>query len=96
MKIRPLHDRILVRRIESEETTPGGLFIPETAKEKPTRGVVIAVGQGKIDEHGKRTPLAIKEGDHILFGKYAGSEIELEGQEHTILREDEIFAVIEE
>lgn len=92
--IRPLHDRIIVRRTEAETQTPGGLFIPDTAKEKPARGVVVAVGEGKRDEAGKRIALDVKAGDEVLFGKYAGTEIRLDGEEHFVLREDEVFAVI--
>ena len=94
MKIRPLHDRILIRRIEEEETVRGGIIIPDTAKEKPQEGEVIAVGNGKILENGTRVPVDIKEGDRILFGKYAGSEIKIEGEEFLILREDEVLGVL--
>jgi chaperonin GroES len=94
MKIRPLHDRVLIRRIEEEETVRGGIIIPDTAKEKPQEGEVIAVGNGKILESGTRVPLDIKEGDRILFGKYAGSEIKIEGEEFLILREDEVLGVL--
>ncbi len=96
MKVRPLHDRILVERIDEEEKTPGGIIIPDTAKEKPSQGKVIAVGNGKKTEDGKVIPLDVKVGDKILFGKYAGTEIKIEGKEYLIMREDEIFAVIEE
>ena len=95
MKIRPLHDRILVKRLEEETKTAGGLYIPDSAKEKPARGKVIAVGQGKRDSDGKRIALDVKAGDEILFGKYAGTELKLDGQEHIVLREDEVLAVIE-
>ncbi len=95
MKFRPLQDRVLVKRLESEERTAGGLIIPDTAKEKPQEGEVIAVGKGKISDEGKVTPLDVKPGDHILFGKYSGSEIKIDGEEHLILREDEVLGVIE-
>jgi chaperonin GroES len=95
MKIRPLHDRILIRRIEEQETVRGGIIIPDTAKEKPQEGEAIAVGNGKILENGQRVPLDVKAGDRILFGKYAGSEIKIEGQEYLILREDEVLGVLE-
>jgi chaperonin GroES len=93
-KIRPLHDRVIVKRIEEEERTKGGLIIPDTAKEKPQEGRVIAVGPGKQDD-GKVIPLGVKAGDKILFGKYSGTEIKLDGEEHLILREDDILGVIE-
>ena len=96
MKVRPLHDRILVERIDEEEKTPGGIIIPDTAKEKPSQGKVVAVGNGKKTEDGKVIPLDVKVGDKILFGKYAGTEIKIEGKEYLIMREDEVFAVIEE
>jgi chaperonin GroES len=95
MKIRPLHDRIVIKRVAEEEKTTGGLFIPDTAKEKPARGVVIAVGQGKRDDDGKRIPLDVKKGDEILFGKYGGTELKLDGEEHIVLRENEVLAVID-
>jgi chaperonin GroES len=95
MKIKPLNDRILVQRIEEEGKTSGGIIIPDTAKEKPQEGKVIAVGPGKIDDNGKRVPIEIKKGDRILFGKYAGTEIKLDGIEHIIMREDDILGVIE-
>ncbi len=94
-KVRPLNDRVLVKRMAEDEKTAGGLFIPDSAKEKPARGVVVAVGQGKADDNGKRTPLEVKAGDKILFGKYSGTEIKLDGDEHMILREEEILAIIE-
>ena len=94
-KLTPLHDRILVKRIEEGETVRGGIIIPDTAKEKPQEGEVIAVGKGKISEEGKVRPLDVKEGDRILFGKYAGTEIKIDGVEHLILREDEVLGVIE-
>ncbi len=95
MKFRPLQDRILVKRVESEERTAGGLIIPDTAKEKPQQGEVMAVGNGKRLEDGKVQPLDVKVGDRILFGKYSGSEIKIDGAEHLILREDEILGILE-
>lgn len=95
MNIRPLHDRILVKRIEEEEKTSGGIIIPDTAKEKPMEGKVVAVGKGKVSEDGKVTPLDVKKGDRILFGKYAGTEVKIEGEEHLIMREEDILGVIE-
>ena len=96
MKIRPLQDRVLVKRIEeAEEKTKGGIIIPDTAKEKPQQGKVIAVGKGKVNDDGKITPLDVKVGDRILFGKYSGSEIKLDGDEHLIMREDDILGVLE-
>jgi len=94
-KFRPLQDRILVKRVESEELTAGGLIIPDTAKEKPQQGEVIAVGNGKRQDDGKVIPVDVKTGDRILFGKYSGSEIKIDGVEHLILREDEILGIIE-
>jgi chaperonin GroES len=94
MKVRPLHDRLLVRRIEEKETVKGGIIIPDTAKEKPQEGEVIAVGNGKILENGTKVTLDVKVGDKILFGKYSGTDIKLDGQEYLILREDEVLAVI--
>lgn len=93
MTIRPLHDRVLIKRIEEEETVRGGIIIPDTAKEKPQQGEVIAAGNGKMLEDGERVPLTVKAGDRILFGKYSGAEIKIEGQEYLILREDEILGV---
>jgi chaperonin GroES len=95
MKIRPLHDRVIVERVEEEETTKGGIIIPDTAKEKPVEGKVVAVGAGKILENGEKQPLEVKKGDKILFGKYAGTEINIEGEEHLIMREDDIIAIVE-
>ena len=95
MKFRPLHDRVVVRRIESEDRTSGGIIIPDTAKEKPQEGEIIAAGPGARDEAGKLVPLDVKAGDRILFGKYAGTEIKIDGEEHLILREDDILGVIE-
>lgn len=95
MKIRPLHDRILAKRVPEEEKTQGGLFIPDTAKEKPLHAEVIAVGNGKILENGSVQPLTVKAGDKILVGKYSGSEVKIDGEEHIILREEEVLAVLE-
>jgi len=96
MKIRPLQDRVLVKRIEEEiEKTKGGIIIPDTAKEKPQQGKVIAAGKGKVGENGKLTPLDVKVGDKILFGKYAGSDIKIDGEEHLIMREEDILGIIE-
>ncbi|MBI2894948.1 MAG: co-chaperone GroES [Deltaproteobacteria bacterium] len=94
MKIRPLADRILVKRLSSEEKTRGGIIIPDTAKEKPIEATVVAVGNGKLLKTGKVRPLEVKAGDRILFGKYSGNEVKLDGEEHLILREDEVLAVI--
>jgi chaperonin GroES len=95
MKIRPLHDRVLVRRVEEEETTKGGIIIPDTAKEKPIEGIVVAVGSGKSEGEGKKkVPLEVKEGDRILFSKYAGTEVKIEGEEHLIMKEEDIIATI--
>jgi chaperonin GroES len=96
MKIRPLQDRVLVKRLDEEvEKTKGGIIIPDTAKEKPQQGKIVAVGKGKVNEDGKVTPLDVKVGDTILFGKYAGSEIKLDGEEHLIMREEDILGVVE-
>jgi chaperonin GroES len=95
MKIRPLQDRIIVKRVEEEETTKGGIIIPDTAKEKPQEGKVIAVGKGKLNEDGKLQPLDVKKGDKVLFSKYAGTEINIEGVEHLIIREDDVLGVVE-
>ncbi len=95
MKLRPLQDRILVERVEEEQKTKGGIIIPDTAKEKPAEGKVIAVGNGKLDESGKRMPLEVKKGDRILFGKYAGTEVKIEGQEYLIMREDDVLGIID-
>ena len=95
MKIRPLHDRVLVLRIEEEQKTKGGIVIPDTAKEKPQEGKVIAVGTGKVAENGKRIPLEVKKDARVLFGKYAGNEIKIDGVEHLIMREDDILGIIE-
>ena len=95
MKIRPLQDRLIVKRIAEEEKTKGGIIIPDTAKEKPQEGRVIAVGKGKLNDDGKVTPLDVKAGDRVLFGKYSGTEIKIDGEEHLIMREDDILGVIE-
>jgi chaperonin GroES len=95
MKIKPLHDRVLVLREDEEQKSTGGIIIPDTAKEKPQRGKVVAVGSGKIEKDGKRTPLEVKVGDRILFGKYAGTEIKLNNVEHVFMREDDILSVLE-
>jgi chaperonin GroES len=95
MKIRPLQDRVIVRRIAEEEKSKGGIIIPDTAKEKPQEGKVVAVGKGKAEENGKVRPLDVKPGDRVLFGKYSGTEIKLEGEEHLILREEDILGVLE-
>jgi chaperonin GroES len=95
MKIRPLHDRILVERLEEKEVKKGGIIIPDTAKEKPQEAKVIAVGNGKVGDDGKKIPLDVKAGDRILFGKYSGSEVKLEDKEYLILREEDILAILE-
>jgi len=95
MKLRPLQDRILVQRVKEEEKTKGGIIIPDTAKEKPIEGRVIAAGKGKLSEKGKRMALEVKKGDRILFGKYSGNEIKIEGEEYLIMREDDVLGVIE-
>ena len=95
MKIRPLHDRIIVKRVEEEERTKGGIIIPDTAKEKPIEGKVIAVGNGKVQEDGKVRPLDVKAGDRVLFSKYAGTEVKIDGEETLIMREDDILGVLE-
>ena len=95
MKLKPLNDRVLVKRLESDEKTAGGLYIPDTAKEKPSRGKVIAAGPGKIGDDGKRTALAVKGGALVLFNKYAGTEISIDGEEHLVMREDDILAIID-
>ena len=93
LKIRPLHDRVIIQRLDAETKTPGGIVIPDSAAEKPIRGKVMAVGKGKILESGDVRPLDVKVGDHILFGKYSGTEVKLDGVEHVLLREDDILAV---
>ena len=95
MKVRPLHDRIIVQRLEEEEQKFGGIIIPDTAKEKPQQGKVIAAGKGKAKDDGKVLPLDVKEGDTILFGKYSGQEIKIDGEEYLIMREDEVLAVLD-
>jgi len=95
MKIRPLHDRILVKRIEEKEVSKGGIIIPDTAKEKPIEGKVVATGKGKLLENGEMKALEVKEGDRILFGKYSGTEIKIEGEEFLMMREDDVLGVIE-
>jgi len=95
MKIRPLQDRVIVKRVEEEEKTKGGIIIPDTAKEKPMEGKIIAVGKGKVLEDGKIHPLDVKAGDRVLFAKYGGTEIKIDGEEHLIMREDDILGVIE-
>jgi len=95
MNFRPLHDRILIKRIEEKETAKGGIIIPDTAKEKPQEGEVVAVGSGKKNEDGKVVPLDVKAGDRILFGKYSGSEIKIDNEEYLILREEEVLGIIE-
>ena len=94
MNVRPLHDRLLVRRIEEKETVKGGIIIPDTAKEKPQEGEVIAVGNGKVLENGTKVPMDVKAGDRVLFGKYSGTDIKIDGQEYLILREDEVLAIL--
>ena len=94
MKIRPLHDRILVERLEEQETKKGGIIIPDTAKEKPQEGKVIAAGNGKVDKDGKKIPLDVKAGDRILFGKYSGSEVKVDDKEYLILREEDVLAIL--
>jgi chaperonin GroES len=95
MKVKPLHDRVIVKRTEGEEKTKGGIIIPDTAKEKPIEGKVVAVGNGKILESGKTLPMQVKTGDKVLFGKYAGNEIKIDGEEHVIMREDDIIAILD-
>lgn len=95
MKIRPLQDRVIVKRVEEEAKTKGGIIIPDSAKEKPMEGKVIAVGTGKVLEDGKKFPLDVKKGDKILFGKYAGTEVKIDGVEHLIMREDDILGILE-
>ena len=95
MKLRPLHDRILVKRVEEETTTKGGIIIPDSAKEKPAEGKVISVGNGKLGEDGKRMALDIKKGDRILFSKYGGTDVKIDGEEYLIMREDDVLGVID-
>ena len=96
MKVRPLHDRILLKRIEEKESVKGGIIIPDTAKEKPQEGLVVAVGNGRILENGTKIPLEVKEGDHVLFGKFSGTEIKVEGEEYLIVREDDVLGILAE
>ena len=96
MKVRPLHDRILLKRIEEKESVKGGIIIPDTAKEKPQEAVVVAVGNGKILENGTKLTLDVKEGDHVLFGKYSGSEIKVDGEEYLIVREEDVLGILAE
>jgi chaperonin GroES len=95
MKMRPLHDRVIVKRLEEERKTPGGIVIPDTATEKPIKGKVVAVGNGKVQDNGEVRKLDVKKGDKVLFGKYSGNEVKLDGDELLVLREDDIMAVIE-
>jgi len=95
MKIRPLHDRVVVKRVEEEETTEGGLYIPDTAKEKPIQGDVVAVGDGKILDSGEKRPMAVKEGDRVIFAKYAGTEVSVGSEDVLVMREDDIMGVVE-
>ncbi len=95
MNIRPLHDRVVIKRMEEERTSPGGIVIPDTAAEKPVKGEVIAVGKGKILENGDIRPLDLKQGDKVLFGKYSGTEVKVEGEDFLVMREDDVMAVIE-
>ncbi len=95
MKVRPLHDRIIVQQLEEEEKTKGGIIIPDTAKEKPFEGKVIAVGTGKVNKDGKKVPPEVKKGDRILYAKYGGTEVRIDGEEYLIMKEDDILAVIE-
>ena len=94
MKVKPLYDRLIVKRIEEKEQRRGNIIIPDTAKEKPMEGKVVAVGSGKLDDNGKRLPLEVKVGDRVLFGKYAGTEIKIDDKEHVIIREDEVLGII--
>ncbi|MDQ7032177.1 MAG: co-chaperone GroES [Desulfonauticus sp.] len=95
MNLKPLHDRVLVKRLEEEEVTKGGIIIPDTAKEKPIKGEVVAVGDGRVTDDGKTIPMSVKKGDKVLFNKYAGTEVKIEGVEHLVMREDDILAIIE-
>ena len=96
MKLRPLHDRVIVRRLEEETKSPGGIVIPDTAAEKPSRGEVIAVGNGKVLESGDVRPLTLKKGDKVLFGKYSGTEVKIEGEDILVMREDDVMAVLDD
>ncbi len=95
MKIRPLHDRVLIKRMEEERTSPGGIVIPDTAAEKPIKGQVVAIGQGRVLDSGELRPLTLKEGDKVLFGKYSGTEVKLDGEEYLVMKEDDVMAVLE-
>ncbi|MFO7728556.1 MAG: co-chaperone GroES [Desulfonatronovibrio sp.] len=95
MNLKPLHDRVLVKRLEEEEVTKGGIIIPDTAKEKPIKGKVVAAGPGKTTDEGKAVPMSVKNGDSVLFNKYAGTEVKIDGVEHLVMREDDILAIIE-
>ncbi len=95
MKIRPLHDRVLIKRMEEERTSPGGIVIPDTAAEKPIKGEVIAVGQGKVLDSGELRALTLKKGDKVLFGKYSGTEVKLDGEDYLVMKEDDVMAVLE-
>ena len=95
MKLKPFNDRVLVKRLESEEKTAGGLYIPDTAKEKPSKGQIVAVGPGKFDEQGKRIPMTVQPGNEVLFNKYAGTEVKLDNVDHLVMREEDILAIIE-
>jgi len=95
MKVKPLNDRVLVKRLEEMQVTKGGIYIPDTAKEKPVEGQVVSVGPGKVNDQGNRVPLNVKAGDKILFGRYAGSEIKVDGEDYLMMREDDILAIIE-
>lgn len=95
MKVRPVQDRLLVKRVEEEQKTKGGIIVPDSAKEKPMEGKVVAAGPGRRNDEGKTIPMAVQKGDRILFGKYAGTEIEIEGKQHLIIREDDVLAVME-
>lgn len=95
MKIRPLDDRVVVKILEAEETTKGGIVLPDTAKEKPSKGRVVAIGIGKLLESGERAPMALKKGDKVLFGRYSGSEIKIDGVDHNVMRESEVLAIIQ-
>lgn len=96
MNLKPLSDRVVVKRLEEEETTKGGIIIPETAKEKPMQGEVKAVGPGKLSDEGKRMEMSVKKGDKVMFNKYAGTEIKIDGEEHLVMREDDILAIVED
>ena len=94
MTIRPLYDRVMLKRVDAAETVKGGIIIPDTAKEKPMEAAVVAVGEGKFDDNGKRIPMSVKAGDKVLIGKYSGTEVKLDGEDHVIVREDEILAIV--